>query len=53
MTFTSSEVEASVRTLLEAASWIDWWFSSACSLVMTNLTKEAKHHQLFFTGAQA
>ena len=55
MVFTSTkvmEVEAAVRTPLEASSWIDWWLSAAKLLVIRTLMEESKCHRFFLTICQ-
>ena len=53
--FSSSEfedLEIAVRTLLEATSWMDWWYHAAKSLAMPVTSVGAKMKQLFVAGAK-
>ena len=55
VTLSSSEVEEmepAVRTLLEAASWLDWLVVAAWLMVLANSSAVTKCHQLFVTGAR-
>ena len=46
------DMEAAIRTLLEAAFWMDWWFDTAKPLVMKDAREKAKVHRFFVTGTR-
>ena len=45
-----ADVEIVARTLLEADSWIDWWFDVVKTLVMRDSKKAAKVQCLIVAG---
>ena len=45
-------LETTARTLLEAISWVDWWFYTAKSLAICDKSKTAKVKCLFVAVAR-
>ena len=52
VTLASSKMESAARTMLEAASRLEWWLVAAQSTDLASSPKEAKCHQLLITGAR-
>ena len=52
ISFDMEEVEAALKLLLEAGSWMGWWLIAVHTIVIANSPDEWKCHLLFLAGTR-